>query len=226
MEKVVASVVIPNWNTTGYLDDCVSIIRGYELKTPYEIIVVDNASTDTFPRWKDQHPDVRVIQNDTNLGFSISIVQGILISKGKYVCILNVDTGPGKGWLDYLVDYLESDPMCGLVAPFATNVCCKAQGPKCDLGENVEIKGETIPFMCVVIPKRIFREIGLPAIRYGEDTEYNNRIRAKGYKTIVVTKAFVNHIGSQGWIVNKIGRNSRAQQEFARDVIEKGWLGE
>lgn len=219
------SIVIPNWNTTKELESCVTAIHKSNLSIKYEIIVIDNASEDWFYEWKAMHPEVKVIQNDINLGFSISIVQGLLISKGRYVCFLNSDTEPAEHWLDYLVEYLELDPKCGLVAPAAYNVCRPEQAPGFNKGENVEVR-EVIPFMCVVIPKRIFCELGLPVIRYGEDVEYCNRIRGHGYKTVVVGKAFVVHLGSQCWVVNKIGRNQFVQINFAKEVIEKRWLGE
>lgn len=219
------SIIIPNWNTTELLDKCIKAIYSSDLKTSYEIIVVDNASEDGFSEWTKTHPEVRIIQNDFNLGFSISIIQGLLISKGKYACFLNSDTEPAKGWLDYLIEYLDSDPKCGLVAPSGENVCCRSQSPDVNKGENIEIKGETIPFMCVVIPKRRFVEDGLPVIHYGEDVEFCNRVRSKGYKTMIVGNAFVKHAGSQCWVLNKVGRNQKVQQDFARDIA-KNWMGE
>lgn len=222
---IITSIIIPNWNTTGELSDCVEAIYNSKLKLSYEIIVVDNASIDGFKDWIAIHPEIRYIENIRNMGFSIAINQGLLISEGKYACFLNSDTKPAEGWLDYMVEYLESHPECGLVAPFGENVCCKEQARSNDTGQDVEIVGHTIPFMCVVIPKYIFTKIGFPVIYYGEDVEFCNRLRSNKYKTVIVSKSFVSHLGSQCWVINNIGRNQAVQLEFARNLLKK-WLGE
>jgi len=218
------SIVIPNWNTTELLVNCLKAIQNNNLKTDYEIIVVDNASTDGFAEALKGFPECRVIQNRRNLGFSISIIQGLLISEGKYVCFLNSDTEPQGLWLDYLVEYLEGHPECGLTAPAANNVCCIRQDPNVNKGENVEIAGETIPFMCVVIPKRLFQELGLPAITYGEDVDFCKRLEGR-YKKMVIGKAYVKHLGSLCWVINKIGRNQFVQIDFAKKLANQ-WIEE
>jgi len=94
MEKGIDfSIIIVSWNCKKYLDECLKSIRKNVGPMNYEIIVVDNASTDgTVEFLKDCFPEVKIIQNKKNWGFGKANNQGILVSQGRCLLLLNPDT--------------------------------------------------------------------------------------------------------------------------------------
>ena len=87
------SIIIVNWNTKKLLEDCLASIFKFTMGIVYEVIVVDNGSTDGSPAMvKNKYPQTKLIPNKDNLGFTKANNQGIKIAKGKYVLLLNSDT--------------------------------------------------------------------------------------------------------------------------------------
>lgn len=87
------SFVIVNYNTTAHTQACVQSIYDFTERNTFEIIVVDNASTDTsIKNITNQYPQIIFIQNAENLGFGQANNKGIEIAKGKYLFLLNSDT--------------------------------------------------------------------------------------------------------------------------------------
>ena len=87
------SIVIVNWNTRDILRDCLASVYEQGGEIDFEVIVVDNASTDgSVEMVKKDFPQVTLIENSQNLGFAAANNQGIAISKGRYVLLLNSDT--------------------------------------------------------------------------------------------------------------------------------------
>jgi GT2 family glycosyltransferase len=87
------SIIIVNWNRKEYLKRCIASIKAYTEGLKYEVVVVDNNSTDGSREWlRKAHPDVKLIENETNYGFSKANNIGLKYSLGKYVLFLNNDT--------------------------------------------------------------------------------------------------------------------------------------
>jgi GT2 family glycosyltransferase len=87
------SVIIVNWNTKELLRDCLSSVYEHAGDIDYEIIVVDNASTDgSADMVKNDFQQVILIENSDNKGFAAANNQGITVAKGRYVLLLNSDT--------------------------------------------------------------------------------------------------------------------------------------
>ena len=88
------SIIIVNYNVKKYIVSCIeSIYKHSSLKVNFEIIVVDNNSQDGSAEFiKTKYPKIQLIENDSNLGFSIACNQGFRISKGEFVFFLNPDT--------------------------------------------------------------------------------------------------------------------------------------
>ncbi len=83
-----------------------------------EIIVVDNYPADKGAIVAEKHPmKPFVIRNTENVGFSIAINQGIKVSRGKYILIINPDTRLVGSALKYLLDFAQKTPKLGAVAP-------------------------------------------------------------------------------------------------------------
>lgn len=83
------SIVILTHNQLEYTKLCIESIRKYTKKNSYEMIVVDNASIDGTQEWLRQQEDILSIFNDVNLGFPKGCNQGIEVSSGDNILLLN-----------------------------------------------------------------------------------------------------------------------------------------
>ena len=102
------SVVIVNWNTTALLEECLRSIEQHPPRVDHEVIVVDNASDDfDEAEFRAAFPTVRLIANQDNAGYAKGNNQGIAISTGDYVLLLNPDTQVTDGALDALLDFMD-----------------------------------------------------------------------------------------------------------------------
>jgi GT2 family glycosyltransferase len=87
------SIIIVNWNTKQLLQDCLTSVYERAGDLNYEIIVIDNASTDgSVEMVKNDFRQVILIENDKNRGFASANNQGMALAKGRYVLLLNSDT--------------------------------------------------------------------------------------------------------------------------------------
>jgi hypothetical protein len=114
--------------------DCMESLRENRPSFSYEIIVVDNSSSDGTPEnIKKYFPDVRLIRNDRNVGFTVAINQAIKISSGRYILLLNTDTILNRDTLFKLYQFMEENPQVGIVGPKVLNPDGTFQ-PQCKRG--------------------------------------------------------------------------------------------
>lgn len=108
------SVIIVNYNVTRLLRNCLLSIQKYIKEVAYEVIVIDNASTDDS--WRDliaEFPAVHFIASEINGGFSKANNQAIQTAKGEYVLLLNPDTELEGFYMKDLLDFSDSQPDFG-----------------------------------------------------------------------------------------------------------------
>ncbi|MEK7587794.1 MAG: glycosyltransferase family 2 protein [Patescibacteria group bacterium] len=109
------SIIILSYNTASLLKGCLASV--FSFQTPHdtwEIIVVDNASTDgSADMVKNEFPSVRVIRNKQNIGFSAGNNVGIRKASGDYVLLLNSDTEVGPGTMQAMLLFMQSRPDAG-----------------------------------------------------------------------------------------------------------------
>ena len=121
MANIKVSVVIPHWNGVEILSDCLDSL----LKTSYpnlEIIVSDNASTDGSQEWVGlNYPEVKLIQNDKNYGYSGGCNRGAKVASGDYLVFLNNDTTQEANWIETLADFLNLNQDVAAVQPKIIN---------------------------------------------------------------------------------------------------------
>lgn len=117
MKKPKVSIVILNWNGKKHLKKCLLSIKKVSYMS-LETIVVDNGSSDGSAEMvKKEFPQIELVQNKKNLGFSGGNNIGIKKSTGRHVFILNNDTEVSKDFLDPLVSAMEKDATLGCVQP-------------------------------------------------------------------------------------------------------------
>jgi GT2 family glycosyltransferase len=111
-----ASVIIPNWNGRQHLDDCLSALRRQTWRD-FEIILVDNGSTDGSPAYvREMYPEVRLLPLGDNQGFTGACNAGYAIATGEVIVLLNNDTEAEAGWLAAVIDGFERHPQAGIIA--------------------------------------------------------------------------------------------------------------
>lgn len=103
------SVIIVNWNGGEVFEKCLDSLNKNKY-TNWELIVVDNGSTDGTQK----HAQIK---NKTNLGFALANNQGYKVSSGKYLLLLNNDTLVDPDFLDILVAKMESEKDLGVIQP-------------------------------------------------------------------------------------------------------------
>ena len=115
------SIIIPHWNGIYILSECIDSLNNTEYSN-FEIIVVDNYSSDESVKWlKANHPKIKIIENDKNYGYAGGCNRGINNSKGDYIVFLNNDTIHKKDWLSNLVTFMNKRPDCAAVQPKILN---------------------------------------------------------------------------------------------------------
>lgn len=115
---VEVSIVIVSWNTKQLLVECIESISVENAAFPIEVIVVDNASTDgSAEEIAERFPWVRLIRNESNLGFAKANNIGIRSATGNYVCLINSDVKLRQGCLVELHRFLEGHPAVGIAGP-------------------------------------------------------------------------------------------------------------
>lgn len=110
-----ASVVICAFGHLELTLRCLESIAAHPPSIAYEVVVVDDASPDDTGRLLALVPHLRLLRNDTNMGFLHSANRGAAAARGEYVVLLNNDTEVTAGWLDELVNTADADPAIGVV---------------------------------------------------------------------------------------------------------------
>jgi GT2 family glycosyltransferase len=110
------SVVIVNYNTRDLLALCLASLQDHAPAVPYEIIVVDNASSDESSRMiQEDFPSVKCLASDTNLGFAAGHNRGVAQASGRVLLLLNPDTRVEEGVLDTLLAFLREHQDVGVL---------------------------------------------------------------------------------------------------------------
>lgn len=235
------SFIIVNWNTADLLKNS---IRSIKNDYSFEIIVVDNASTDnSVSMLKKEFPDIVLIENSVNMGFACAVNQGIGVAEGEYVILLNSDAVLESGSVDRLISYMNENPdtgVCGgqLINPdgsrqnsfdnfpsLATELLNKSllrlffpdKYPSKNMDYRAPLNVDSIIGACFVIRKKCMQEVGLLDEDYFffmEETDWCYRVSKAGYKITFVPSAKITHL--QGKSAEKIHIKSRVEYYYSR----------
>lgn len=206
------SVIIVSYNTAQLTLDCLQSLRS--APTSKEVFVIDNASDDgSVEAIRNHFPEVRIIANSANRGFSAANNQALKLSQGRYIVFLNPDTTVKSGSLTAAVSFMDSHPAIGLAGAKILNpdgslqesISYRYPGEKFTAGETADLKGD---IACVLGAFMIAKKSLLDELAgfdedfflYGEDQDLAWRIRQKGYAIGYIEKAEVFHWGGQSEI--------------------------
>lgn len=116
------SICMVSLDCWAVLEPCLDSLLATSADVSYEVLLVDNGSTDGTPaKVREQYPWVHLIENGANVGFTKATNQGIDVSTGRFVLWLNTDTLLRPDSLVTLVHGLEGDPRRGVVGPKVLN---------------------------------------------------------------------------------------------------------
>jgi GT2 family glycosyltransferase/glycosyltransferase involved in cell wall biosynthesis/SAM-dependent methyltransferase/tetratricopeptide (TPR) repeat protein len=213
------SIVIPVLNNRKLTQQCLASIANTPGLTVSEIIVVDNASTDGTAEFLSELENagaIRVIRNETNLGFARACNQGAAVAKGRFVLFLNNDTVPIAGWIDFMV-LAAHRPGVGVVGakllypsgdiqhagigfingvPDHPHRNSPAFAPEVNAFRELDM----VTGACLLMPRALFLELAGfdEAYRNGvEDIDLCLRARAAGHKVVYEPQAMLYHLEGQ-----------------------------
>jgi hypothetical protein len=120
------SVLIINWNGKKWLHNCLSSILLQEMSNDFEVILIDNSSTDGSVGYvRSSFPQVNVIELDRNYGFAEGNNRGLKYAKGEYLIFVNMDVEAYSEWLENLVRAADEHPeyqiLCSMELPESEN---------------------------------------------------------------------------------------------------------
>ncbi|UJF32084.1 glycosyltransferase family 2 protein [Paenibacillus hexagrammi] len=229
------SIIIPTFNEKTLLQDCIYSIRQHT-DTPYEIIVVDNGSTDGTLDLLIQEK-VPFISFFENRGFPAACNAGMRAAKGSEILLLNNDVLLTPGWLRNMLDCLYHRKDVGIVGPM-TNYASgrqKIEEPYTSLEDmtqrfNVEKKGtyseaQRVIGFCFLIKREVMNQVGLLDERYSpghyEDDDYCYRTRLAGYSLCLAEDTFIFHYGSASFV--KKGEEFQRIVDRSRELFIAKW---
>ncbi len=222
------SIIILTFNQLPYTIQCVESIRRH---TPerYELIFVDNGSTDETVSWlralADQDSSAcKIIENGRNIGFSKGCNQGINASRGECILLLNNDVVVTEGWLQGMLECLQHDDQVGIVGPMTNNISGIQQVPESPYRSLSDIASFSDEFhnkyryrrifqrrivgFCMLFRRELVEKIGLLDETFGtgnfEDDDYCLRSELEGYRNVIAGDVFIHHYGSVSFKGNQI----------------------
>ena len=209
------SIIIPVFNKWGFTYKCLKSVREHTAGT-YEVIVVDNHSSDATPQLLADMTGIRVITNDTNRVFVDACNQAAEEARGAYLLFLNNDTEVSPGWLEALRAPF-SDSRTGIVGARLVYPDGSLQeaggiiwrdGTGCNYGHGDDPELPQYCYRravdycsgaCLMIPRTIWARLGGFDQRYApayyEDTDLCFAARDLGYEVIYQPLARVIHFG-------------------------------
>jgi GT2 family glycosyltransferase len=212
------SVIVLNYNGAKYVEGCLRTLLGNQYGN-FEVLFVDNDSPDksveVAKRLYGRHPQVKIIQNPANLGFSMGNNVGFKKSKAKYVIVLNNDTQVPPDFISTLVDLAETDEKIGSVG-------CKILQPDKTVQYGPVFmnygfvthcnKRQTYDKPSVALANcgcaTLFRKSLLDKIggfdvylwTDWEDHDLGFRINSAGYRCVYTPKTVVQHLGGGNYL--------------------------
>ncbi|MGI8873657.1 MAG: glycosyltransferase [Egibacteraceae bacterium] len=211
------SVIVLAWNQLELTQRCIESIRRCT-DLPYELIAVDNGSTDDTASYLAAAADVAILNPD-NRGFSAGFNQGLARASGEYVCFLNNDTKVPSGWASRLVETISEAPSIGALLPAVTAAPndITVRGEPRDHVAILPAFREPPSGIALVMRTAIARALGGWGEEYelasAEDTDLFFKLWVNGLDVVLDEAVLVDHVGKasakqlpdwkQRWIENR-----------------------
>ena len=243
-ERPLVSIIFLAFNALKYTKECLESVIQYT-HYPYEIICVDNHSTDGTTEYlrefASHYSHVTLIENKENKGFSGGNNQGVRKAKGKYVLLLNNDVVVSSHWLTELVRAYELDPDIGMVGPVTNYISGRQRIPDThyrtmdemhqfaaqvlEFGKNKITPRRRIAGFVVLMEKAVYDFVDGLDESYGignfEDDDLCVKVHNAGYALMVHEGVFIHHYGSRTFAENNIDMG--ASLKGNRKIFDAKW---
>jgi len=236
LSKPKASIIIPIFNQVEFTKQCLEALTENTPNELYEVIIVNNASTDgTKDFLITLKGNVKIIANTENLGFAKACNQGAQAASGEYLVFLNNDTLPHKNWLTELVDVADAWNDVGIVGSkllFPDNTIQHAgvamlpvlshmytKMPSKFMPANKPRDLHVVTAACMLIRKDLFFDVGCfheGYINGCEDIDLCLSVRAAGKRVFYNPRSVLTHFEGQ-----TPGREDRMDDN--RKLLFKRW---
>ncbi len=246
-ERVEISIVIPVFNQFHFTQACLASLQEHQGTEPFEVIVVDDCSTDGTAESVPRMPGVVYLRNETNSGFIASCNRGAEAARGKYLVFLNNDTLVQPGWLSALLGTFAEEPRAGIIGSkllYPNGRLQEAGGiiwrdgsgwnyGKSDDPEKPEYNYLREVDYCsaaaLMIPKALFHSVGGFDSRYApayyEDTDLAFKVRQAGYKVLYQPLSEVVHYeGATGG--TDLTTGTKKHQDINRSTFVEAWASQ
>jgi GT2 family glycosyltransferase/glycosyltransferase involved in cell wall biosynthesis len=246
-EQVEISIIIPVFNQLRFTQACLASLQENQGTERFEVIVVDDCSTDGTAEAVALMPGVVYMRNETNSGFIASCNRGAEKARGNYLTFLNNDTLVRDGWLSALVSTFAEEPQAGIVGSklvYPDGRLQEAGGiiwqdasgwnyGKFDDASKPEYNYLREVDYCsaaaLMIPKALFRDVGGFDSRYApayyEDTDLAFKVRRAGYKVLYQPLSEVIHYeGATGG--TDLASGTKKHQDINRSRFARTWAAE
>ena len=246
-EAPVASIIIPVFNKLAYTAACLDSLVGHVQRTPFEVIVVDDCSTDETPDFLGRCSGLKAIRNKENSGFIASCNAGAQAASTDLLVFLNNDTTVTEGWLDALVETFQGIPDAGIVGARLAYpdgrlqeaggiIFSDASGWNYGRNENpaepqynFTAEADYVSGACLALSRQLFEQLGgfdthyAPA--YYEDTDLCFRVRQAGYKVYCQPACtIIHHEGVSSGTDESSG--TKRYQAINREKFRSRWATE
>lgn len=217
------SISIINTNNREITLNCLRSVFANTTRATLEVFVVDNASKDgSAEAIRAEFPQVKLICNETRLGFSTNNNLVLTQARGRHLMLLNDDTLILPEALDHMVAYLDAHPEVGAVGGYLLNPDMTFQGgydydlhpvhealrPLSDWLGRRTIREQSAPVevdwvcgACMAVRREVIERVGLLDTAfdplYTEEADWCYRIRQAGWHVILLPQARVIHLGGQ-----------------------------
>ena len=242
--KPVASLVMLTCNQLEFTKQCVESLFEHTA-TPFELIVVDNGSTDgTLEYLGDlvrSRSDITLIANPVNLGYAAGNNQGIAVAEGEFIGILNNDLILTDGWLERLIEQAQGHASVGVVGPHSNVVSGPQELADLNYGDVTQMHVEAnklataqagrgfshprVVGFCMLIKRAVIDAIGGFDERFGranfEDDDFFWRVNIAGFQCRLADDVFVHHHGSRTFVGEQI--DYKACMQYAWEWFVKKW---
>jgi GT2 family glycosyltransferase len=212
------SIIIVSFNAGADLARCLESLRATPPRAAHEIVVVDNHSTDGSADAVRRWPGVRLIENETNVGFARANNIGIRASGGANILLLNSDTIVPPGAIDRLLGFLLEHPDAAVVGPRLVDANGRAElsfgstiGPFNELRQQLRTRRQAlvdratrrphapgwVSGACLLVRRADADAVGLLDERYfmyAEDVDFCAAIRARGRRVLFTPDVEVVHL--------------------------------
>lgn len=246
-EEVDVSIIIPVFNQFEFTHACLASLLAVQENPRFEVIVIDDCSTDRTQEVISQIPGVVYLRNDSNSGFIASCNRGARAARGKYLVFLNNDTVVKPGWLTALLDTFKEEPRAGIVGSKLLYPDGRLQeaggiiwqdasgwnyGKSDDPGKpeyNYLRDVDYCSAAALMIPKALFESAGGFDSRYApgyyEDTDLAFKVRQAGYRVLYQPLSeVIHHEGATGG--TDLSTGAKKHQEINRLTFAEVWSDE